>query len=162
MNPRGLEKLNLPKTKIPSMNICLKENVSLSFCYLSIANNFKKFFSNLAQNVIEKFPTGPNKFDINSVREFYKLLNLEENPYHFTKVREDTILGFLKELKTNKPTGIDNLSGRYLKGRSKVFATPVAQICNLSIELFTVHDKCKITKLKRLYKKDKKTNPKKL
>ena len=96
------------------------------------------------------------------MREFYKLLNLEENPYHFTKVRGDTILGFLKELKTNKVTGIDNLSGRYLKGGSKVFATPVAQICNLSIKLFTVPDECKITKLKRLYKKDKKTNPEKL
>ena len=40
------------------------------------------FFSNLAQNVIEKLPTGLNKFDINSVREFYKLLNIEENPFH--------------------------------------------------------------------------------
>ena len=110
--------------------------------------------------MIEKLPTGPNKFDINSVREFYKPLNLEENPFHFTKVSENTISDFLKELKTNKATGIDNLSGRFLKDGSKVLATPIAQICNLSIKLSTVPDECKIAKLKPLYKKGKKANPK--
>ena len=73
------------------------------------------FFSNLAQNLIEKLPTGPNKFDINLVQEFYKPLNLEENPFHFTIVSEKTISDFLKELKTNKATGIDNLSGKVRK-----------------------------------------------
>ena len=68
-------------------------------------------------------PTGPNKFDINSVREFYKPLNLEENHFHFNKVSEKTILDFLKDLKTNKATGIDNLSGRFLKDGSKVLVT---------------------------------------
>ena len=105
-------------------------------------------------------PTGPNKFDINSVREFYKPLNLKEDLFHFTQVSEKTISEFLKELKTNKATGIDNLSGCFLKDRSKVLATPLVQICNLSIKLSMVPDECKIAKLKPLYKKDKKTNPK--
>ena len=105
-------------------------------------------------------PTGPNKFDINSALEFYKPLNLEEDPFYFTKVFEKTISDFLKELKTNKATGIDNLSGRFLKDGSKVLATPITQICNLSIKLSTVPDECKIAKLKPLYKKGKKTDPK--
>ena len=75
---------------------------------------------------MEKLPTGPNKFDINSVREFYKPLNLEEDPFHFTKVSDKTILDFLKELKTNKATGVDDLLGRSLKDGSKVLATPIA------------------------------------
>ena len=136
-----------------------KKKDGLSSCSLSIANNFKEFFSNLAQNLVEKLPTGPNKFDINSVREFYKPLNLKEDPFHFTKVAEKTILDFPKELKTNKATGIDNLLGHFLKDRSKVLATPIAQICNLSIKLSTVPEECKIAKLKPLYKKGKKTNP---
>ena len=65
--------------------------------------------------MIEKLPTGPNRFDINSVRELYRPLNPEENLFHFTKVSEKTISDFLKELKTNKATGIDNLSDRFLK-----------------------------------------------
>ena len=133
--------------------------MTVCFC-LSIANSFKEFFSNLAQNFIEKLRTGPNKFDINSVRQFYKPFNLEENPFHFTEVSENTISDFLKELKTNKATGIDNLSGRFLKDDSKVSATPITQICNLSIKLSTVPNECKIAKLKPLYKKDKKTDPK--
>ena len=88
MNPNNF---GLPKTKTPLSIICLKANDGLSFCSLSIANNFKEFFSNLAQNLIEKLPTGPNKFDINSLREFYKPLNLKEDPFHFTKVSEKTI-----------------------------------------------------------------------
>ena len=105
-------------------------------------------------------PTGPNKFDINSLREFYKPLNLKEDPFHFTKVAEKTISDFLKELKTNKATGIANLSGRFLKDRLKVLPTPIAQICNFSIKLSTVPDECKIAKLKPLYKKGTKTDPK--
>ena len=132
----------------------------MSFCSLSIANNFIDFFFQILHiNLTEKLPTGPNKFDINSVRELYKPLNLEENPFHFIKVSEKTISDFLKELRTNKATGIDNLSGRFLKDKSKVLATPIAQICNLSISS-TVPDECKIAKLKLIYKNRKKADPK--
>ena len=108
----------------------------------------------------EKLPTEPNKFDINSVQEFYKPRNLEENLFHFTKLSENTISDILKELKTNKATGIDNLMSRFLKDGSKVLATPITQICNLSIKLSTVPDEGKIAKLKPLYKIGKKTDPK--
>ena len=38
---KKLRRLDHPKTKAPSSNICFKENDGLSFCSLSIANNFK-------------------------------------------------------------------------------------------------------------------------
>ena len=53
-----------------------------------------------------------------------------------------------------------NLSGHFLEDGSKVLATPVVQIYNLSIKLSTVPDECKIVKLKPLYKKGKRTDPK--
>ena len=105
-------------------------------------------------------PTGPSKFGINSVREFYKPLNLKDDPFHFTKVSEKTISDFLEELKTNRATGIENLLGRFLKEGSKVLATPIAKVCHLSIKLSAVPDECKIAKLKPLYKKSKNTDPK--
>ena len=107
-----------------------------------LLTTFKEFFSNLAQKAIEKLPTGPNKFDINLVREFYQPVNLEQNPFHFTKVSVKTILDFLKELKTNKATAIDNLSGGFLKDGSKLLTTPIAQICNHSIKRSTAPDEC--------------------
>ena len=128
------------------MTVCLSD-------LFPLLTTLKNFFSNLAQNLIEKLPTGPNKFDINSVREFYKPLNLEQNSFHFTKVSENTISDFLKEIKTNKATRMDNLLGRFLKDGSEVLATPITQICSLSIKLSTVPEEFKIAKLKPLYKK---------
>ena len=87
-------------------------------------------------------------------------MNLKENPFHFTKVSENVISDFLKELKTNKATGIDNLPGRFLKDESKVLATLIAQSCNLSIKPCAVPDECKFAKLKPLQKKGKKTDRK--
>ena len=62
------------------------------------------------QNLVDKLLTVPNKFDISSQQEFYELLNLEERLFHFTKLSENIISDFLKELKTNKVTGMENLT----------------------------------------------------
>ena len=62
------------------------------------------------QNLVDKLLTVPNKFDISSQQEFYELLNLEEGLFHFTKLSENIITDFLKELKTNKVTGMENLT----------------------------------------------------
>ena len=72
-------------------------------------------------------------------------------------VSGNAISDFLKELKINLATGIDNFYGHFLKDSSKILATPIVQICNLSIKTSTVHDECKIAKLKPLYEKGKKT-----
>ena len=66
----------------------------------------------------------------------------------------------LKEFKTSKATGIDNLAVRFLKDGSNILCTPIAKICNISIKLASFPDKCKIAKIKPLYKKSLKTDPK--
>ena len=89
------------------------------------------------QNLVDKLLTVPNKFDISSQQEFYELLNLEERLFHFTKLSENIITDFLKELKTNKVTGMENLTDLFLTDGWKVLATPMAQISNLFINLST-------------------------
>ena len=49
----------------------------------------------------------------------------------FEKVSSRLILKILKEFKTNKATGVDNLATRFLKEGSDILCTPVAKICNL-------------------------------
>ena len=66
----------------------------------------------------------------------------------------------LKEFKTSKATGIDNLAVRFLKDGSNILCTPIVKICNISIKLASFPDKCKIAKIKPLYKKGLKTDPK--
>ena len=75
----------------------------------------------------------------------YPLCILDHNQYYTTR---------------QLVTGIDNLLGRFLKDRPKVLASSIAQICSLSIKFSTVPDEFKMAKLKPLYKKDKKTDPK--
>ena len=64
-----------------------------------------------------------------------------------------SILKILKEFKTNKPTVVNNLTGRFLKNGSNIHCTPTTKICNLSIKLTFSVDKYKVAKIKSLYEK---------
>jgi len=41
----------------------------------------KDFYSNLATDLVNKLPRPTNKFGINSVKEYYKSLNLENKKF---------------------------------------------------------------------------------
>ena len=60
----------------------------------------------------------------------------------------------------SKAAGLDNLAGKFLRDGASVLVTPVTEICNLSIRLSAFPDKCKIAKLKPLFKKGSKTEAK--
>ena len=55
---------------------------------------------------------------------------------------------------------LDNLSGKFLKDGATVLAEPISQICNLSIKYSIFLSDCTIGKLKPLFKKGLKTDPK--
>ena len=55
---------------------------------------------------------------------------------------------------------LDNLSGNFLKDGATVLAEPISQICNLSIKYSIFLSDCKTGKLKPLFKKGLKTDPK--
>ena len=67
---------------------------------------------------------------------------------------------YLINLSPNKASGIDNLSGKFLKDRADVLGLPISQLCNLSISLSTFPQHCKIAKLKPQCKKGSRTEPK--
>ena len=56
-------------------------------------------------------------------------------------------------MNTNKAAGIDNLSGKFLKGGANILAKPISKICSLSIKYFVFPTDCQVAKLKPLYKK---------
>ena len=63
-------------------------------------------------------------------------------------------------LDVSKAPAIDEISPRFLKDGAKVLAKPNCDIINVSIKLSTFADKCKVAKLKPLFKKGSKTDPK--
>ena len=73
--------------------------------------------------------------------------------FTFHSIESSSVLKLLKNVEVNKAAGMDNISGRFLKDGADILAIPVTQICNLS-------NNYKLAKLKPLYKKGSKTDPK--
>ena len=61
-----------------SATICLEKDGILSFDPKTNAEIFKDFYSNLANNLVKKLPTPPNKYGKTAVNNYYKKLNLSK------------------------------------------------------------------------------------
>ena len=110
---------------------------------------------------MQNLPNPPNKFGKESVKNYYKDMNLEGKNFSFKPTTHAVVLKHLEDLNLAKTAGIDNLSGKFFKEGASVLAAPITELCNLSITLSLFLDDCKIAKLKAIYKGKKtiKTNP---
>ena len=98
----------------------------------SVAQTFAKFYSNLAESLLKNLPNSPNKFDINSVHQYYKNIELKDN-FNLNLTMEKKVLEVLQFIDISKAAGIDKISGRFLKDGANILAKPIAKICNISI-----------------------------
>ena len=87
-------------------------------------------------------------------------MNLEGKSFSLESVPHASVLKLLQQINPSKSAGIDNLTGKFLKGGAPVLASPITDLVNLSISLSSFPDDCKIAKLKPVYKKEAKTKPK--
>ena len=157
---KTLKSLGLPQKNNPGASICLNNDGKHSFDAKNNSEIFKDFFGNLAENLIKKLPSSPNLYGINSLFSYYKNLNLDLNIFKFDYVSEEVVIDLLNNVEPSKAAGIDNINGRFIKDGANVLAHPVTQLCNLSIKLSSFPLECKIAKLKPIYKKGSKTDPK--
>ena len=157
---KTLQGLGLKTSNKTSQNICLETEGKLSFDPKANANIFKNFFCSLAENLVKELPKAKNIFGIESVKSYYKKYNLQDKKFYLTPVNEEYIQTLLSNINISKTAGIDNIAGRFLKDGAPKLSIPIMQLFNLSISLSTVPDKSKIAKLKPLYKKGSKTEPK--
>ena len=123
----------------------------------SILKTFKSFYSNLAGNLLGKLPKSPNRYTIKFV-SFYKKHSLSEN-FKLDSTSDGYIFNILKNVEVTKSTGIDQISGKFLKDGARILAKPINELCNLSMTVGSFPDACKITKVKPLFKKGSKTDP---
>ena len=130
-----LKSLGLPSKESSSATICLEKDGILLFDPKTNAEIFKDFYSNLANNLVKKLSTSPNKYGKTAVNNYYKKLNLRGKNFSFAPVAPATILKLLKQLNPAKSAGIDNLTGKFLKEGAPVLASPITDLVNLSISL---------------------------
>ena len=151
---KTLKQLGLPEKKLPCTDVCLKAEEELKFDPFTISELYKKFYSNLANELVQKLPVAARKCDIEAVKNYYNdVFDLSHNKLNFQAVQSNTISNLLEACNINKAAGIDDVSGRFLKDGVDVLAIPITQICNLSIKLSHFPKDCKLAKLKPLYKK---------
>ena len=157
---KAIKSLGLPCKNSAVPNICLKDkNGSLNFEDSSNANTFKKNFENLANDLVLKLPKAPNLYTLGKTLLYYNSLGLSRNSFKFSQISDD-VRKYLINLSPNKASGIDNVSGKFLKDGADVLALPISQPCNFSISLSTFPQHGKIAKLKPQYKKGSRTEPK--
>ena len=162
-NPKELWK-NLKKLGLSSKDgkakICLGKKEDVCFDAKDNAETFKNFYANLASDLLEKLPPPTNRFGSDSVKGFYKPLNIQDKNFSFNLCTEAEVLKLLLNIDPSKSVGLDNLGGKFLKDGAEVLAKPVCQLINMSIEKSTFPDACKIAKLIPLYKKGSALEPK--
>ena len=90
-----------------------------------------------------KLPKPPNNFGIQSVNNYYKKCNLKERLL-FAKTDSDKVFETPKNFDESKAPGIDDLLGIFLKDGASLLATPITQLCNLSISSGRFLYACKI------------------
>ena len=145
------------KTLISNFNV-VESNNALTFDKKTIAKIFKYFFSNLAESLLIKLPNAPNKYNIESVFQYYSKFIIEK-PFHLSITSQEEVFKIIQNIGISKAAGIDNLSGKFLKDGAEILAKPLSEICNLSITSRTFPNACKVAKLKPIFKKGKKTDP---
>ena len=112
------------------------------------------FFCTIADDLLANLPSISLRFGLNSVRQYYeKILKYPKSKFKFNVVSEESVLKLLQDFNENKAAGLDNLW-------STVLAKFISTIYNLPIKDSIFPSDCKITKLKPLFKKDSKTDPK--
>ena len=155
---KTLKALGLPnKVSIATIN-ALKDDKVVKYDPKSISKVFQTFFTNMAKTLLQKLPPPPNKYGIDSVKTFYKNLNITTK-FQLKPTTEDIVLKLLKNIDISKATGVDNLPGRFLEDGAVILAKSVTEICNLSIKSKNFPDTCKLAKLKPIFKKGSRMDP---
>ena len=137
----------MPDKRSPSANICLEAENGVTLDLYTISEMFKKNFSNLANDLVQKLPAAANQFGDKSVEDVIMIC------LTFQTIQTRYISDLLKNWDTNKAAGIDELSGRFLKDGADILTIPITQLCNLSIKFSHFPKDCKLAKLRPLYKK---------
>ena len=156
---KTLKSMGLSSKAASASTICLKERNEIVFNDTKNCSIFKSFFPDLVQNLVSKLPPSPNVFTESKVASYYNDIKFKDLNSEFSETSSEKILNILKDLNPSKAAGIDNISGKFLKGGADILARPISQLCNLSIKLGSFPRSCKIAKVKPLFKKGSKTDP---
>ena len=156
---KSLKSLGLPSKQMSSSFLCLEKDQNLSLDPKTNTEIFKDYL-NLADNLVKKLQSPPNKFEKETVKTYCQRLNSGRKAFSLQATTTSAVQKLLRNIYPSESSGLDNLTGKFFRDGASVLAAPISDLCNLSISLSVFPDDCKIAKLKPIYKKESKTEPK--
>ena len=99
------KKISVVQTNAIEDNKRLKNNLK------SVAQTFAKFYS---ESLLRNPTNSANKFDMNSVDQYYKKIELKDN-FNLTLTTENKVLEVLQCIDISKAATGDEISGRFFK-----------------------------------------------
>ena len=147
--------------KARQSKISFKKDDTIQFEELENANTLERFYTELGGGLQKKLPRAPNKSTSQTTKNYYAKTSCNiSNDFEFSNISEEDTKKILLSLDTNKVAGMDQIPANFLRDRAEVMALPFRNIINLSIKFSTFPEECKIAKLKPLFKKGARTDPK--
>ena len=107
-----LKFLAMPKKTLISNFNAVESNNALTFDKKTIAKIFKDFLSNSAESLLIKLPIAPDKYNIESVFQYYSKFIIEK-PFHLRDTSEKEVFKIMQNIDISKAAGIDNLFGKF-------------------------------------------------
>ena len=92
---------------------------------------FNDFFTNLVESLLIKLSNAPNKYNIESVFQYYSKL-ITEKPFHLSIAYEEVVFKTIQNIYISKAA--DNFSGKSLKDGPEILDR--FRIYQLPLELF--------------------------
>ena len=96
----------------------------------SISTVFKNFFSNLAESFLIKLPKPPDKYNLESVINYYSSLTITDG-FCLNKTLENKVLKIILKIEISKTASIDRFSEHFLRDGAEILSKPISEICNL-------------------------------
>jgi len=157
---KALKALGLNSKQKSNGKVTLKNSAdNLTSKHALVAQIFSKFFANLAGKLLKLLPAPMKKYGYESVDTFYKNKIPSSTSFHLVEVDQDYITNVLQNLSISKAPGIDNIPALFLHDGVSVLCKPITQLVNLSISVAEFPNKCKVAKVKPLFKKGSKIEP---
>lgn len=126
-------------------------------CYdtKSVANHVNDFFTNIAQNLVNKLPLSTKKYDVDSqnFKNFYSKKGVLPDSFVLQEISEQFVFQELCKLNPNKGTGLDNIQPKFLIDAKYSIKTQLTHIINLSIRNEKVPDEMKHARVTPIFKK---------
>ena len=102
-----------------------------------IADEFNLYFTSIAEEILKAQPNKCSSYDYEHNQAFKNYISSKlpyDVSFNIPRITEEQILPALKSVDTNKATGIDAMSAKYVHIAAPVLARHLCLIFNTSIE----------------------------